>query len=537
MGDGKMEPSGKYQLEQEGSAQILCLVIDIVSSATKAKKRTAEGNRKFYKSLVLQIYPHLEELDLLEASETLKFTGDGWMIMSGANENKAVALCCLALIMRHNFKSEMTKLTGRSESLSLRITICSGHDFKLGIPIGGGGSQMADWVGDSARRAVRLQDCVKEGKNTNNHVYIDYGVNDMVKSYFTFVPSPFSLRSKAFKRLLSEEAVDGGNAVYPVFKVKGIHKKSISVNKYFEYTLVTLKRTEKKKTYKTIFAKVKKEASPDTVTYTKLIKGAPNFLTALELFKEMKKTPGATPNTVTYNTLINRAPNFLTAHGFFEEMKKTPGATPDTVTYNTLINGAPDFPTALELFKEMKKTPGATPNTVTYSTLIKRAPDFPTALELFKEMKKTPGATPNTVTLTTLFSKDLTGHEAPEMLLWYLAQPNPTDAPIQAMISSFRKLRQDEDVYFLILQYPHLQISGSIMKKKREDIIPYFEKAYEAPDGKGNAAYALGVAYFHYSEFLLAKKYLEEALNCMPSKGRMEGIDKMIGIIKNLGQY
>lgn len=80
----------------------------------------------------------------------LKFTGDGWLIMT-SEEERVPALCCLATIMAERFKEDMatrTHLKG-DRIPALRMAICSGRDIRVELPDG-----RTDWVGDSARSTV-----------------------------------------------------------------------------------------------------------------------------------------------------------------------------------------------------------------------------------------------------------------------------------------------------------------------------------------------------------------------------------------------
>ena len=74
---------------------------------------------RFNRALVAQIEPHLEALrfeDLL-----IKFTGDGWMLMS-PEVSEADRLCALATLMRETFDDEMQRRTDalRSNADALR---------------------------------------------------------------------------------------------------------------------------------------------------------------------------------------------------------------------------------------------------------------------------------------------------------------------------------------------------------------------------------------------------------------------------------
>ena len=66
-----------------------------------------------------------------------------------------------------------------------------------------------------------------------------------------------------------------------------------------------------------------------------------NLAKALEVFEEMKSTPGMYPNNVTFNSLIDccvRTKKCEKALHLLEEMKSR-GIRPDLITFSTLIKG------------------------------------------------------------------------------------------------------------------------------------------------------------------------------------------------------
>lgn len=128
---------------------VFCLSIDLIGSTKAGLELSTTALDRFNKNLVDQITPHLEMLDLMDA--LIKFTGDGWLLISDRLQH-VPALCCLATIMGKMFQTEMSVATNIPESdvPALRIAICSGRDLRVELPDG-----RVDWVGDSARRAVR----------------------------------------------------------------------------------------------------------------------------------------------------------------------------------------------------------------------------------------------------------------------------------------------------------------------------------------------------------------------------------------------
>src|SRR5205807_9802220 len=76
---------------------VSCLSIDLIGSTKAGLELTAARLDRFNTSLVSQIKPHLEKLGLRDA--LVKFTGDGWLLMTDEAEKVPVpAFCCLATI-------------------------------------------------------------------------------------------------------------------------------------------------------------------------------------------------------------------------------------------------------------------------------------------------------------------------------------------------------------------------------------------------------------------------------------------------------
>ena len=73
--------------------QVYCLSIDLIGSTNSGLKFATSVLDNFNKSLVQQIKPHLEKLGLIHV--LLKFTGDGWLLMT-ENCDDVPALCCLS---------------------------------------------------------------------------------------------------------------------------------------------------------------------------------------------------------------------------------------------------------------------------------------------------------------------------------------------------------------------------------------------------------------------------------------------------------
>ena len=141
---------------------VYCLCMDLVSSTASGLTMSTARLDSFNKALVEQVDPHLDELGLTE--ELLKFTGDGWLVMT-PHPHKVPALCCLATIMSNRFQEEIATSTGRAIDRipAVRIAICSGRDIPVKLRNG-----VTDWLGDSARRAT-----LAAGLCHDNEILID----------------------------------------------------------------------------------------------------------------------------------------------------------------------------------------------------------------------------------------------------------------------------------------------------------------------------------------------------------------------------
>ena len=78
--------------------------MDLIGSTKTGLEFSTASLNHFNMSLVQQITPHLKRLGLSDT--LLKFTGDGWLLMTHKAE-KVPALGCLAAIMAERFQQEM----------------------------------------------------------------------------------------------------------------------------------------------------------------------------------------------------------------------------------------------------------------------------------------------------------------------------------------------------------------------------------------------------------------------------------------------
>jgi hypothetical protein len=415
-----------------------CLCIDMIGSTKAGFKLLTYQFDTFNRAFIEQIAPHLKELQL--NNSLLKFTGDGWLLMTD-KEDSVPALCCLATIMAKKFKSEMSIKTGIKEEKIplLRLAICSGRDIRIELPNGN-----IDWVGDSARRSVRAtQHCLP------NEILIDEPVRCCIFRDF----ETKGVRLKARQKKGIGRKIEENFPVYTLGKLKTKEVSAETTPEYFVYMLGVIgEEVEAKKVAKAALGHLKTETrkrsegekeqilkswnrlissvmdystaskivdgmrkaglKPNVFTYNIFINKSPDYEKAVGLLNEMHKE-GIQPDVVTYNTLINKSPDYEKAAGLLNEMHKE-GIQPDVVTYNTLIDKSPDYEKAVGLLNEMCKE-DIQPSVVTYNTLIDKSPDYEKSVGLINEMRKE-GLQPNVFTYTTLIDKSPDYNKAVELM-------------------------------------------------------------------------------------------------------------------------
>lgn len=145
--------------------EILCLSIDMIGSTAAGVTMTASNFRCFNDTFISQIDVPLRKFQL-QSSTTLKFEGDGWLLIAHERE-LFPKLIFFALYMRNCFTRDvLTKNPGIGYQPLLRLGIGhSANDRHMRLANGS-----FDWVGDAVRRAVRLtQFCEKRSSQIVTH--------------------------------------------------------------------------------------------------------------------------------------------------------------------------------------------------------------------------------------------------------------------------------------------------------------------------------------------------------------------------------
>ncbi|MGA2670080.1 MAG: hypothetical protein ABSF21_01485 [Dehalococcoidia bacterium] len=375
---------------------VYCFAMDLIGSTKAGLELTTSSMDRFNTSLVEQIKPHLEKLGLIDA--LLKFTGDGWLLMT-EKANKVPALCCLATIMADRFQDEMSQKTGiaKDNIPSLRLAICSGRDMYVELPDG-----HKDWVGDSARRATRVC-CLP------NKILIDVPVYYCVFHDFNIKPVDVKQLPQEYQPKKMEEEIP----LYVLGELKTEVAADSETPEYFVYTLSIIgKVKEATAVAQQVSERLGDEASELGIaekealqrilrSWNRLMASLPDYSSALEMMKSIRDARLA-PDVVTYNTIINKAPDYDAAKAWVEVMRGE-GIQPDVITYNTIIDKAPDYDTA-KAWVEVMRGEGIQPSVVTYDTLINKAPDYDAAKAWVQTMREE-GIQPNVVTYNTLINR------------------------------------------------------------------------------------------------------------------------------------
>jgi tetratricopeptide (TPR) repeat protein len=437
------------------SRAVYCFYMDMIGSTQVLLGVSNARLDRFNEALVNQIKPHLQGLGLEES--VVKFTGDGWLVMTDQAE-KIPSLSCLALIMATRFQDEMCAMIGgnKDDIPPLRLAICEGRDIEI-TAFGGG----KDWVGDSARMAVRAS-----GYCDENLIIIDETISKHIRRDFTcavFNKSKAKSKPKheeedlvlyALSQLKPPSVTDPFAPQIYVYTLHTLGQQDAAVQVAVQYveemqekapvpksdlviiddTAATFREAgivepakqldkitrlqnyrRSLRSWNTLLASAKdysealsvyelltqEETGPDVYSLSIMMSKSPDAATSVNWMQEMIRK-GIEPNVVTYNTLINKADTFADAEKWTNEMIRK-GIEPNVVTYNTLINKADTFADAEKWTNEMIRK-GIEPDVVTYSTLINKADTFADAEKWTNEMIRK-GIEPDVVTYNTLINK------------------------------------------------------------------------------------------------------------------------------------
>ena len=527
----------------------LCLAIDLKKSTAAGLKLTTKQLDRFNLALVRQVTPHLMAVGLEDA--VIKFTGDGWLIISD-NTDDAAPICCLAIIMACQFQEEISAETGlERESLpALRLSVCWGRALPVELPNG-----QRDFVGDSVRHAVRAcQLCY------DNEILIDDTVLRWIDHDFVSAPLPFESRLAEFPEARMEQPL----ALHTLQELKLESAAEGDAPEYFVNTLTIIGRQlEAEALAYRVATSLQNEAggiNADqedlTERFNRLLASNLDYETVNRLLRDMRDA-GLQPDVETYNSLISKARDSETRQRWLLRMKQESIApdvktftiliqhsederaaqrwlarmrraevAPDAILLNTLIDRAATYPAALQYLRQMQDR-GVTPNANTYDLLIEKADDVASG-RIWIEAMFAEGIRPSVVTFRSLFRKDISTISADELLSWFLALPyRPVEAMWQA-IAEYRRRGRIDDALRLCLDYPNTQAAQKIFRSFPEPALTYFRRIYDAASDHPNAAYAIGMALHTLGNAEEALPYLHRAYELASPGTRREELSRFL---------
>jgi len=521
MNSNPQEPKQTSEGHLSHPQTVYCLAVDLVKSTATGLSLRSWQNDKFNAALVGQLNPHLAALQLDHA--VVKFTGDGWLIMSPTAVSQ---LCCLALIFRDSFQREMAALTALSMDKipAVRAAVCSGRDLEVRTP---GGQR--DYVGDSVRRAVRASALSQDGEVLVSNAVCEWIQRDFDVSAVDITTErplpkkweePLILHKLAgLKPIAASDSMMPADFVYTLGKV-GKREDSVAavvaVAERFQVGADTaplrgrhpgVPSQDSVAVPEPVAAGLSRPLLP-AKEWNRVLNALPDFSAAQALVRAFRKKD-IPRDVITYTILANKAPNLTQALKILRLMADD-SIAPDVVTYNTLVNKAESYSEAARLLEEMKAA-GIAPNVVTYNTLVDKAESYSEAARLLKEMKAA-GITPNVVTYSSLFAKPIKGVRAREILDWYYREEYHPCEPLNALITSFRKAHQIADALEIALEHPHLSSARRLMKQRPKEARQKFEGAKNDEPNHPTADFALGALYLEIRDSVTAKHHLRSAL-------------------------
>lgn len=509
----------------------LCLAIDLKESTASGLRLNTKKLDRFNLALVNQLKPHLEAVQLDDA--VVKFTGDGWLVMSDDQEH-APALCCLALVMAHRFAGDIFSETGLEPDCipALRLAVAAGRDLPVQLHTG-----QRDFVGSSVRRTVRASQFCED-----NEVLVDEFVRGWVAQDFVTERVEMEPRRAAnpsakweedlvLHRLseLKREAVDDDAPMCYVNTLTLIGRRSeaeslaerISDRLMHESRLAGADPEEMLQQFNELIASAKELGTaniilsdmtkagvrPSLQTYHLLLEKAPNADVESKWLHVMQLA-GLAPTADTYDLLIRRAPNEDVLQQRLEQMVEA-AVRPHQATVDRLIAQAPDVRSAAVWFNRLRET-GVQPGKAAFEALIEKSETFGQARYWLERLIEA-GYEVQEDSLVELFSKGVAGVAGDELLEWYLALPYHPAHPIKRAITDYRKAGRVADALRLCLDYPQVDAAVKTIRQHPNEAIRYFEGIVEREPDHPNGAYALALALEALGRVADAQPWLRRA--------------------------
>lgn len=524
----------------------MCLAIDLKRSTAINMGLSTKKLDEFNLALVDQLKPHLSAMQLDHV--LVKFTGDGWLIMTD-NQDHAAPLCCLAVVMARIFGQEMSKTAGIAPDRipALRLAVCCGRDLPVELPDG-----LRDFVGNSVRRTVRsAQFC------NDNEILIDDTIRTWVSHDFVTEPIAWPERQAQYpeakmeeefvlhslKEIKPEAAEDSDAPVYFInalaelgrlqeadelanrisdqlrSSARIMHDPSQLLERWNELLSSNLDLA----TVREVLADLRDAGlRPDLHTYNALIEKATDSRSESHWLQTMAQE-GINPSVQTLNILIRKASDPARVERRLNRMLRE-GVVPDDTTLNTMIDVAPDYETALKWTHNLQAK-GIHPNQSTYERLIARSMDFGSARYWLEQMMES-GYEPSEKAFLRLFSHDLTGITAESLLQWYLSKPYHPTHPIKRAIAEYRRTGRIDDALRLALDYPHTDTARKTLRRFPERSLEYFRSIVSQNPSHANGAYALGISLMEFGADEEALPWLRKAYELAATGPRKERLRK-----------
>ena len=532
----------------------LCLAVDLKKSTVAGLRLSTKRLDRFNLALIQQLSPHLAAVGLGKAF--VKFTGDGWLVISDEPED-AAALCCLAIILACRFQTEIAPQAGLEvDSIpALRLSVCYGRDLPVELPNG-----QRDFVGDSVRHAVRAcQFC------HDNEVLVDDTVLRWV--HHDFVTSRLALDERRAE--FPDAKLEHEMSFHILEELRPESAQDSDAPEYFVNTLAVIGRAGDAQAlagrvasglqtdaegsgadqselnerfnrllasnldYETVNRLLRdmREAglSPDARTFNNLIAKSGDYETQSRWLQRMRQE-GVAPDARTFTILVKQAANETLVSRWLGRMRKA-NIVPDAYLLNSLIDRAPDYDAACARLAQMQEL-GARANATTYDLLIEKSPDVATGRQWIERMFEA-NIVPGEISFRSLFSKDLAGLAADDLLAWFLCQPyHPVEA-IWRAIAEYRKAGRIDDALRLCLDYPYTQAAQRIFRAHPERALAYFESILQTEPNHANGAYALGQALLTLNRAGEARGWLQRAYSLASPGPRREELARYLQQTQN----
>lgn len=544
-------PPPKDKAQEPTPRLTLCLAMDLKGSTRSGLRLSTRKLDRFNLALVNHISPHLQAVQLEHA--VVKFTGDGWLVMSDEQED-AARLCCLAMIMARSFQRDMYNETGISlENIpTLRVAVCWGRDIPVTLHTG-----QRDFVGNSVRHAVRAcQFC------NDNEVLVDETVRTWVAHDFVTRRTRMEERQSASPEAKTEEEL----ALHVLEELRPDAAMDPDAPVYFVNALAVIGRAVEAERLASRISGQLLQASGVISDqggllsrWNALLAANLDYDTAREVLTDLRQA-GLRPDVNTYNALIEKGVDARSQSKWLEQMVHE-GIQPNATTFNALIRSAKDDSTVerrMNRMQAMSVSPdigtlyaaiekasgfdaamrwqarmeqaGVAPDPRSYDLLVHKAETFEQARELIERMVSEK-LEPEETTFIELFSKDLSGIRADDLLRWYLGLPHHPTHPVKRAIANYRRANRLEDALRLALDYPHTDTALKTIRQHADQSIAYFRSVVEADPQHANGTYALGMALLETGQPVEAEQWLRRAYDLATPGTRKDELARYLSLL------